>query len=103
MVGALRNEETMINIVRMQFPTSGPDISANLISAQDRGETLFVCGAGGSRTTPSRLALDAPNLPSRGGRSMEKCGCRSVIKLFSGAPFRLTDVNLTMPSTVLYA
>ena len=77
----------MINIVRMQFPTSGPDISANLISAQDRGETLFVCGAGGSRTTPSRLALDAPNLPSRGDRSMEKCGCRSVIKLFSGAPF----------------
>ena len=34
---------------------------------------------------------------------MEKCGCRSVIKIFSVAPFRLTDVNLTMPSTVLYA
>jgi len=27
----------MINIVRMQFPTSGPDISANLISAQAEG------------------------------------------------------------------
>jgi hypothetical protein len=30
-------------------------------------------------STPSRLALDAPDLPSRGGGSMEKCGCRSVI------------------------
>ena len=26
-------------------------------------------------STPSRLALDAPDLPSRGGGSMEKCGC----------------------------
>ena len=30
-------------------------------------------------STPSRFALDAPDLPSRGGGSMEKCGCRSVI------------------------
>src|SRR6516165_4996001 len=30
-------------------------------------------------STASRLALDAPDLPSRGGGSMEKCGCRSVI------------------------
>src|SRR5262249_12886831 len=29
--------------------------------------------------TPSYLALDAPDLPSRGGQPMEKCGYRSVI------------------------
>ena len=30
-------------------------------------------------STPSRLALNAPDLPSRGGEPMEKCGYRSVI------------------------
>ena len=31
------------------------------------------------RSTPSRLALDASDRPSRGSKSMENCGCRSVI------------------------
>src|SRR5262249_25498312 len=30
-------------------------------------------------STPSRLALDAPDISTRGGGSMEKCGCRRVI------------------------
>ncbi|MEZ0470164.1 SIR2 family protein [Luteimonas salinilitoris] len=34
----------------MRFFESGPDIPAELIVAQERGETLFVCGAGVSRT-----------------------------------------------------
>ncbi len=34
----------------MQFLPNGPDIPADLIAAQERGETLFICGAGISRT-----------------------------------------------------
>ena len=34
----------------MQFLPNGPDIPADLIAAQERGETLFICGAGVSRT-----------------------------------------------------
>jgi hypothetical protein len=41
-----------------------------------------------STFTPSRLALDATDLPSRGGGSMEKCGCRSVITYSASCSFR---------------
>lgn len=34
----------------MRFAEAGPDIPAELIVAQEKGETLFVCGAGVSRT-----------------------------------------------------
>jgi NAD-dependent SIR2 family protein deacetylase len=34
----------------MQFLPNGPDIPADLIAAQEMGETLFICGAGVSRT-----------------------------------------------------
>lgn len=34
----------------MRFVDNGPDIPSELIVAQERGETLFVCGAGVSRT-----------------------------------------------------
>lgn len=34
----------------MRFVDAGPDIPNELIAAQERGETLFVCGAGVSRT-----------------------------------------------------
>src|SRR6516225_10429692 len=34
----------------MQFLPNGPDIPAELIAAQEKGETLFICGAGVSRT-----------------------------------------------------
>lgn len=33
----------------MRFVEAGPDIPTHLIVAQERGETLFVCGAGVSR------------------------------------------------------
>jgi transposase-like protein len=36
--------------------------------------------------TPSRLALDAPDRPSRGGGPMEKCGCRSMTVYYDGGP-----------------
>jgi putative transposase len=47
-------------------------------------------------STPSRLALDAPDLPSRGGGSMEKCGCRSAITYSAWHSFCSREVNLTM-------
>jgi SIR2-like domain len=34
----------------MRFRPSGPNIPAELIAAQEKGETIFVCGAGVSRT-----------------------------------------------------
>lgn len=34
----------------MKFLTSGPDIPADLIAAQERGDAVFICGAGVSRT-----------------------------------------------------
>jgi hypothetical protein len=34
----------------MRFLPNGPDIPADLIAAQERGDTLFICGAGVSRT-----------------------------------------------------
>src|SRR5437588_7244813 len=34
----------------MRFLPNGPDIPAELIATQERGETLFICGAGVSRT-----------------------------------------------------
>jgi hypothetical protein len=34
----------------MRFLPDGPDIPADLIAAQERGETIFICGAGVSRT-----------------------------------------------------
>ena len=33
----------------MRFKPDGPNIPTNLIAAQERGEVLFVCGAGVSR------------------------------------------------------
>ena len=47
-------------------------------------------------STPSRLAFDAPDLPSRGHGSMEKCGCRSVIAYSAWHSFCSREVNLTM-------
>jgi SIR2-like domain len=38
------------HIRRMQFLPNGPDIPADLIVAQEKGETVFICGAGVSRT-----------------------------------------------------
>jgi NAD-dependent SIR2 family protein deacetylase len=34
----------------MRFLSEGPDIPAELVAAQEKGETIFVCGAGVSRT-----------------------------------------------------
>ena len=34
----------------MQFLPNGPDIPTGLIAAQEKGETLFICGAGVSCT-----------------------------------------------------
>src|ERR1700687_4795757 len=34
----------------MRFVTNGPDVPPDLIAAQERGEALFVCGAGVSCT-----------------------------------------------------
>jgi SIR2-like domain len=39
-----------IQIGPMHFLPNGPDIPADLIAAQERGETVFICGAGISRT-----------------------------------------------------
>jgi len=47
--------------------------------------------------TPSRLALDAADLPSRSGEPMEKCGYRSVITCSARRGFCSIDVNLTTP------
>src|SRR5262249_18595578 len=47
--------------------------------------------------TPSRLTLDAPDLPSRARKSMEQCGCRSVIAYSAWRSFCSTQLNLTMP------
>ena len=47
--------------------------------------------------TPSSFALDAPDLPSRGAKPMENCGCRRVIAYSARGSFRSTDVNLTIP------
>jgi NAD-dependent SIR2 family protein deacetylase len=33
----------------MRFFPTGPDIPLELISAQEKGQTIFVCGAGVSR------------------------------------------------------
>ena len=33
----------------MQFIEAGPDVPVDLVIAQERGEALFVCGAGVSR------------------------------------------------------
>jgi len=45
---------------------------------------------------PSRIALDAADLPSRRGGSMEECGCRSVIAYSAWCSFCPAEVNLTM-------
>src|SRR5262249_21959236 len=47
-------------------------------------------------STPSRLTLDAPDLPSRGGGSMAGCGCRGVI-VYSARRFCSAEVKLTVP------
>src|SRR5947207_5164102 len=46
--------------------------------------------------TPSRLTLDAPDLLSRGGEPMEKCGYCSVIACSARGYFCSAVVNLTM-------
>jgi hypothetical protein len=46
--------------------------------------------------TPSRLTLDAPDLLSRGGEPMEKCGYCSEIACSARGYFCSTVVNLTM-------
>ena len=43
-----RRNESHIRWVR--FLANGPEVPAELIAAQERGETLFICGAGISRT-----------------------------------------------------
>ena len=48
--------------------------------------------------TPSRLALDAPDLPSRSGDPMADCGCRGVIAYSACGSFCTTEINLTMPA-----
>jgi hypothetical protein len=40
----------VLTFVRMRFLPNGPDIPADLIAAQQKGETLFICGAGVSHT-----------------------------------------------------
>jgi hypothetical protein len=37
-------------VVRMRFLPAGPDIPKELVAAQEKGQTIFVCGAGVSRT-----------------------------------------------------
>src|SRR5207248_3990768 len=48
-------------------------------------------------STPSRLALDAPDLSSRGGEPMAGCGRGCVIARPASGWFCATQVNLTMP------
>src|SRR5215510_629304 len=43
---------------------------------------------------PSHLTLDTPDLPSRSGRSMEQCSCRSVIACSAWCSCCSTEVNL---------
>ena len=50
-----------------------------------------------STFNPSRLALDAADLPSRGGEPMAVCGRRPVIAYSARGSFCSTDVNLTVP------
>src|ERR1700688_2128531 len=37
-------------VARMRFLPAGPDIPKELVAAQEKGQTIFVCGAGVSRT-----------------------------------------------------
>jgi hypothetical protein len=37
-------------VARMRFLPGGPDIPSELVAAQEKGQTIFVCGAGVSRT-----------------------------------------------------
>ena len=48
-------------------------------------------------STPSRLALDAPGLRSRGGEPMAGCGRRPGIAQLGSDSFCSPQVNLTMP------
>ena len=47
---------------------------------------------------PSRLAVDAPDLPSRGGEPMAECGRGNLIARPAPDSFCSIQVNLTMPS-----
>lgn len=42
----------------MRFIDNGPDIPPELLQAQERGETVFICGAGVSRTVGLPLFPD---------------------------------------------
>jgi NAD-dependent SIR2 family protein deacetylase len=42
--------ENDTHIARMRFLPNCPDIPSDVIAAQEKGETLFICGAGVSRT-----------------------------------------------------
>src|SRR5438128_9547167 len=39
----------------MRFLPAGPDIPLELVAAQEKGQTIFVCGAGVSRSVGLRL------------------------------------------------
>ena len=52
-------------------------------------------------STPSRLAVNAPDLPRRGGEPMAGCGRGQVIAYSARGSFCLTDVNLTVPVRLL--
>jgi hypothetical protein len=38
-----------LTVARMRFLPAGPDIPLELVAAQEKGQTIFVCGAGVSR------------------------------------------------------
>src|SRR5215472_5886882 len=48
--------------------------------------------------TPSRLARDAADLPSRGSEPMAACGCSRVIAQLVVDSFCSLEVKLTMPA-----
>ena len=52
-------------------------------------------------STPSRLAVDAPDLPRRGGEPMAGCGHRRLIAYSARGSFCLTDVELTTPAGIM--
>ena len=57
-------------------------------------------------STPSGLTFDTPDLPSRGGGSMEKCGWRRVIEHHawgSCGSFCSVAANLTIPCRLVAA
>ena len=75
--------------------------SSDLLREASIEDQNRICRERAAKEGWSCLALDAPNLPSRGGEPMEKCGYRSVIACSARRYFCSIDVNLTTPFRVV--